>query len=111
MVHRFETDATAFWQFGGVYGRTGYTPEKRLLAALLMDALLQFERVQGSQERRDVQAFDELRAWFYADNQDWPFSFENVCSHLNLEPDAIRARLARVHPGCAVRGAAGRIGK
>jgi hypothetical protein len=95
-VHRWETDATVSWQFGAIYGRATQTPEKRLLAALLMDALLQFEKVQRSRDRRDAQALHELRAWFYAADENWPFSFENVCAHLNLEPDAIRARLARV---------------
>ena len=95
-MHRWDADASAFWQFGLIYGRAAQSPEKRLLAAVLMDALLQFEKVRRPRGRREVQALDELRAWFYGADEDWPFSFENVCAHLNLEPDAIRARLARV---------------
>jgi len=60
-----------------------------------MDALLQFEKVRRARGRREIQVFNELRAWFFAEEQDWPFSFENVCAHLNLQPDAIRTQLMR----------------
>ena len=110
-MHRWETDATAFWQFGVVYGRAPYTPEKRLLVAVLLDALLQFEKLCNSRERRAAQTLAELRSWFFGGDERWPFSFENVCAHLHLEPDAIRDRLARLDQARRGRMPQGRLGK
>jgi len=95
-VQRWGSDATASWQFASVYGRAAYKPEERLLAALLMDALMQFEKVYSSHDPRGVRTLQELQAWFYSDDDSWPFSFENVCAHLHLEPGAIRSQLARL---------------
>jgi len=102
-VQRWGSDATASWQFATVYGRASYSPEERLLAALLMDALVQFEKIHAAHNPRAVRALHELQAWFFADDDPWPFSFENVCAHLHLEPDAIRGRLARIHRGARAK--------
>lgn len=95
-VQRWGADATTFWQYGTVYGRAAHKPEQRLMAALLMDALVQFEKACAGRDPRARRMLHELQAWFYADDDSWPFSFENVCEHLRLEPDAIRGRLARI---------------
>jgi hypothetical protein len=94
-VQRWQSNKAAAFQFGAVYGRMPHTPEKRLLVAILLDALSQFERVRDARRPRDAQTRAELRAWFFADDANWPFSFENVCAHLGLEPAAIRDQLGR----------------
>jgi hypothetical protein len=94
-VQRWQTDRSVTLQFGSVYGRVLHTPEKRLLIAILMDALSQFEKVRNARRPRDTQAREELRSWFFGEDLSWPFSFENVCAHLGLEPDAIRDQLVR----------------
>jgi hypothetical protein len=94
-VQHWQTDKTVALQFGAVYGRVPQTPEKRLMVAILMDALSQFEKLRHAQRPRDTQTREELRAWFFAEDAAWPFSFENVCAHLGLEPNAIRDQLSR----------------
>ena len=94
-MQRWQTDRTVALQFGAVYGRVLHTPEKRLLMALLLDALAQFDKVRDPRRPRDAQTRQELRTWFFAEDVNWPFSFENVCAHLGLEPNAIRDLLGR----------------
>ena len=103
-MQRWQTDKTVAFQFGAVYGRVLQTPEKRLLVAMLLDALSQFEKVRDARRPRDAQAREELKAWFFGEDVSWPFSFENVCAHLGLEPGAIRDQLTRrPHYGRPVR--------
>jgi hypothetical protein len=94
-VQRWQADKTATYEFGAVFGRVLHTPEKRLLVALLLDALSQFDKVRNARRPRDAQTREELRAWFFAEDLSWPFSFENVCAHLGIEPNAIRDQLGR----------------
>ncbi len=69
----------------------GRSPEKRLLAAVLMEALQEFEHVvhMPNDPRRQ-----ELWAWFFGRDAAWPFSFENLCDQLDLNPSCIRTRIA-----------------
>jgi hypothetical protein len=36
----------------------------------------------------------ELTEWFFDGDDSWPFSFENLCAQLDLNPERIRADLA-----------------
>jgi len=40
----------------------------------------------------------EAEAWFFADDDHWPFAFVNICAVLGLDPAYIRLGLARWHP-------------
>ncbi len=110
-MHRWETDTTVLWQFGAVYAQSQHTPEKRLLAAMLMDALLEFQKRHDTKGRRAMRAPTDARTWFFARDDRWPFSFENVCLHLHLEPEAIRARLRGIEQARRPRPAAGKAEK
>jgi hypothetical protein len=50
------------------------------------------ERTYGDRIRRRVR---EAEAWFAADDREWPFSFLNICQAIGVEPDRVRAWLAR----------------
>src|SRR5215468_3981998 len=38
-------------------------------------------------------------AWIAAVDREWPFSFQNVCEALGIDPDALRAALLGDHRG------------
>lgn len=81
------------------------SPVRRLLAAVLMDAVQEFQELVCSTRPEDVARRREVAAWFFARADGWPFSFENVCEQLDLNSGLIRARIAamadeqRVEPG------------
>ena len=82
--------------FGHVRGL--WQPEKRLMLAVLENALLPLLRNPARRhgrrvERRPLTA--EVKAWIASDAQGWPFSFLNICHVLGFDEDALRAALLR----------------
>ena len=66
--------------------------ERALMRAVLEDAI----RCLGGQvgrflERRFLAA--KARAWIERRDPSWPFSFDNICQELDLDPDVVRARV------------------
>jgi hypothetical protein len=61
--------------------------EKALLLAVLEDAIRCLDhRSRGRLAR-------EAAAWIRANDQRWPFSFVNVCAHLDIDADRLRTVL------------------
>ena len=85
--------------------------ERRLMRAVLKDALAVLFKYDATQDRRGQRLLAEAQLWLESDDTDWPFSFVNVCDALGLEPSCVRERVARyraaqrARPG-ASRGAA-----
>jgi hypothetical protein len=73
------------------------TPEARLMAAVLEDAIREYQLLVLRGARR--MALAELRAWFASDAQDHPFSFTAICDALDIDAHWLRAGLARWHAG------------
>jgi hypothetical protein len=46
-----------------------------------------------SQQPWEKKVFQEAEDWIVAKNADWPFSFDNICESLQLNPDYIRQGL------------------
>lgn len=80
--------------------RALFEPEKRLMAAILEDAIETLEdhwTASGGKKRR---LFEEAEAWIFSDDADWVFSFVSVCGALGLDPDYLRKGVSRwQHPG------------
>ena len=72
-----------------------FQPEKRLMLAVLEDAIATFQRHVLSQTRRGKQLVEEVEEWTADAGGQWPFSFENICAALDLEPEYLRAGMAR----------------
>jgi len=70
-------------------------PEKRLMLAVLEDAVGTFQKHVTATNRRARRLFVEAEEWFESRTTDWPFSFENVCVGLGLEPEYLRNGLRR----------------
>ena len=68
-------------------------PEKRLMLAVMEDAISTFQKSVRGLTRRQRRLLRETEEWMSeADNQ-WPFSFENICAALDIEPSYLRRGL------------------
>lgn len=70
-------------------------PEKRLMLAVLEDAVGTFQKFALLSDRRAQALFAETQEWFTSDDTEWPYAFLNVCNALGLEADYLRAGLRR----------------
>ena len=82
---QLSSSARAMWQ-----------PEKRLMLAVLENALLPFLRNPARRhgrlvERRPLTA--EVKSWVASDAVDWPFAVVNICQVLGLDEQALRTAL------------------
>jgi hypothetical protein len=73
--------------------RPGTEPERRLLLAILTDAIVTFQARGASPQRAARRAFDEAARWLFSDDQSWPCSFVNICDALGIEPGPLRRAL------------------
>jgi len=73
----------------------GAVPERRLMLAVLEDALAILLSYSNSRTRSDRGTVGEVRAWLAMDDSKWPFSFLNICDVLDLSALRIRSALAQ----------------
>ena len=78
--------------------RPGIDSERRLMLAVLEDAVHCYQRYALSRDPRGRFEFDEARKWVESSDREWPFSFENICDVLELEAAYIREGLRRHAP-------------
>ena len=69
-------------------------PEKRLMFAVLADAIRTATQQEVAVRQRRCQLIREAKAWFAADDQEWPFSFVSICDALGIDAARLRRRLA-----------------
>ncbi len=70
-------------------------PESRLMFAVLEDALRCLEKYASAGSGKAKTLFDETEDWLLSTNDDWVFSFNNVCEVLRLDPQYIRKAALR----------------
>ena len=66
-------------------------PEKRLMLAVMEDAISTFQKSVQGETRRQRRLLKETEEWISSPDSSWPFSFENICTALNIEPNYLRA--------------------
>jgi hypothetical protein len=71
------------------------TSEMKLVAAVLKDGIDSYIKYLSAKPRHGKQLTNEAEEWFLSKDENWLFSFENVCEILKLEPDYIRRDLLR----------------
>jgi len=69
--------------------------ERRLMLAVLEDAIGVFLRHREGADARGWRLFAETAQWIASDDTESPFSFLGVCDVLGLEPSCLRRGLAR----------------
>jgi hypothetical protein len=90
----FQTDILIPNQFRSTYTRTFHLEsEKLLMLAVLWDAVACFQANLGAIERRKQQLFIDAEQWIWDSDQNYLFSFENICALLELEPGCVRRGL------------------
>ncbi|HEY7715581.1 MAG TPA: hypothetical protein VIE90_13810 [Candidatus Binatia bacterium] len=89
-----EPDVLCVDEFLHVYqGRPAETPERRLVAAVLRDAIDCYLRDCFTKNRHRKRSFREAEEWFFRSDDFGVFSLENVCGILNIDPGYIRRSL------------------
>lgn len=68
-------------------------PVKRLMMAVLEDALRCFQNNADARTGPRKRLFAEAEQWLCSDNGEGPFSFETVCDTLGIEPQFLRSGL------------------
>jgi hypothetical protein len=76
-------------------GRPQSTPERRLMVAVLEDAMRELVRPGGPWYGARARQRKEVQVWLESDDVAWPFSFVNVCEALDLDPGEVRSFLWR----------------
>jgi hypothetical protein len=68
-------------------------PAKRLMLAVLDDAVNIFQHQCTAVRPRGRRLFAETERWITSDDTSWPFAFVSVCHALGLDVDCLRTGL------------------
>jgi hypothetical protein len=63
--------------------------------AVLTDAIECFQRYAGAADGKSLALFNNAAGWISSRDTAWPFSFENICESLRLNPDYLRLGLVQ----------------
>lgn len=77
-----------------IFAEASLVPEKRLMLAVLEDAIASFQRafIQPRIALEEGEDFD-VEEWLESDDMSWPFSFASICQALDMEPEYLRTGL------------------
>jgi len=91
----FQPDTVLPSQFFAALRQKGFIEgEKRLMAAVLADAVDVYMKQAFTTDTRGRNLFLDSEAWLFTDAPGpWFFSFRNICDLLGLEPEYIRRGL------------------
>lgn len=68
-------------------------PEKRLMLAILLDAVECFQKTPvGKKLTRQI---EDTEQWIFMDDREWAFSFINICESVGMDPQYLRGGLVR----------------
>src|ERR687887_2795196 len=67
--------------------------ERRLMIAVLEDAVDVYRKHVGAKDPRAQQLFHEAEEWIEDPDRTWLFSFQNICDVLGLDADYLRRGL------------------
>lgn len=92
----FEPDALLPAQFYAAFrGGVHVKGEKRLMLAVLQDALDCYQKYAFSKDGPGRQLFCDAESWILCEDRDWYFSFENICETLEINPEYLRRGVQR----------------
>ncbi len=78
-----------------LHKRTRREAEEALILAVLEDAVDCFQKYLTARDRRGATLFREAEEWILGEDPDWPFSFEQICETLGIDPNYLRQELMR----------------
>ncbi|MFQ5666814.1 MAG: hypothetical protein ACE5I7_10335 [Candidatus Binatia bacterium] len=92
----FEPDALVPAQFYAAFrGGSAVRGEKRLMLAVLQDALDCYQKYAFARDGHGRQLFADADDWIGCEDRDWYFSFENICEILEINPAYLRLGVQR----------------
>jgi hypothetical protein len=91
----FQPDFLLSAQYFGNLRKTLLEPEKKLMFAILEDAISCYQSNLTAHSVRGKRFFEETQNWIVTVGSDWIFSFDNVCEALGLNPQYVRQGLLR----------------
>jgi hypothetical protein len=80
-----------FWRRGSA----SVEPIMRLMAGILIDAVRCFQRNFEALQPNRRKEFREAQFWIFEDKGNGPFSFEDVCDALEIDPRRLRDFIVR----------------
>jgi hypothetical protein len=93
----FQPDTLLPAQFLDTFQRKSHLePEKRLMMAVLEDAIACYQKYAFARDPRGKAMFRDAEEWIEETGAGWLFSFENVCDVLGLNADYLRRGLRRL---------------
>lgn len=75
--------------------KTHLEPVKKLMLAILEDAIACFQNHASAREGKGRETFRDAEEWILEQHDGWLFSFENICEVLGFNPAYIRYGLTR----------------
>src|SRR4029453_7751603 len=96
---RFEADILAAEDFACIHRSRPLSPERELMAAVLEEALADYQRCWKARDKKAMERFADAQAWILNADSEWIFSFINCCGVLRIDPDYLRRGLLRSNQG------------
>jgi hypothetical protein len=92
----FEPDTLVSAQYFQNFRRkTCLEPEKRLILAMLEDAVSCFQVYVTARSGKGKKLFNDAEEWIMIKHDDWIFSFASACEMLGFNPEYVRQGLRR----------------
>lgn len=90
----FQPDELAAHQYQRTLERVNpLQPEKRLMLAVLEDAIMCFQRYVHPKGPKEEKLYENAASWIFARSDTRAFSFENICDVCGLDPNYLRMGL------------------
>ena len=81
--------------FDRIRRRASLDGERRLMVAILEDAVDVYRKHADARDRKRQALFDDAATWIESDDKSWIFSFENICDVLGIDVSYLRSGLRR----------------
>jgi hypothetical protein len=91
----FHDDTLIHAEYHDQLRRSQLDPEKRLMLAILQDAVVCYRRNSAAQLGKRRQLFLEVESWIKDQESDYLFSFNNICEALGINQDYLMHGLSR----------------
>jgi hypothetical protein len=79
--------------FDRIRRRASADGERRLMVAILEDAVDVYRTQAGARDRKRRQVFEDAEAWIESADKSWIFSYENICDVLSIDAGYLRKGL------------------
>lgn len=79
--------------FDRIRRRASSDGERRLMVAILEDAVDVYRKQAGARDRKRRQLFEDAEAWIESSDTSWIFSYENICDVLGIDAAYLRKGL------------------